>query len=96
MKVFLILLTALFLSGVAHADAEKDAAYNDCILTYLKDAKLDLATRQIRRACDENSRTFLLGDKKRLYNGCILEHLVGVESKESVALITGTCRDMYL
>ena len=96
MKVFLILLTALCLSGVAHADAERDAAYNNCILTYLKDAKLDCASRQIRKACSENAKTFLLGEDKRLYNNCILEHLVGVESKESVALITGTCRDMYL
>ena len=52
--------------------------YNDCILTHLKEAKLDAAAGMIRNACYENYAGFIRpSEKVRQYNECLLEYLVG-------------------
>lgn len=68
------------------------AEYDDCILEYLKNAKLDLATHLIKQACEENyKKSSFTSGNKRAYNNCLLEHLVGVESIQAVMAIKSAC-----
>ena len=70
--------------------------FDDCMLKYLKNAKLDIATDAIKQACQENYKnpTFT-AEKKRVYNDCLLEHLVGVESLHAVMEIKSACGRKY-
>jgi len=88
----LLLLALLSTTAVAGQDE-----YNDCILEYLKGAKLDVATDMIRNACYENYMgPFFPNDKRRRYNECLLEHLVAVESFRAVMEIRSACGGKYL
>jgi len=88
----------LYLSFVVYGLALSTASYagqneyNDCILKYLKGAKLDVATNYIRMACKENSKkSSFISKNRRAYNGCLLEHLAGVESLQAVMEISNAC-----
>jgi len=66
--------------------------FDSCVLEHLKSAKLDIATRLVRQACDENYRnSSFTSDKRRAYNNCLLEHLAGVESIQAVIEIKTAC-----
>ena len=68
------------------------AEYDDCILKYLKGAKLDVAANLIKQACEENYRNpSFTSDKRRLYNRCLLEYLTGVESLQATMEIRSAC-----
>ena len=72
------------------------AEYDDCILKYLKNAKHDVATRFIKQACKENYKTpTFTSVKRKAYNNCLLEHLVGVESLDAVMEISGACNRKF-
>ena len=80
---------AVLLSSAAYAGQSE---YDDCLLKYLKGAKLDIATHEIKQACEENYRNpSFTSEKKRAYNDCLLEHLVGVESLQAVMEIKSAC-----
>lgn len=87
---FMLILSLFVISTSTFAG---QAEYDDCILEYLKGAKLDVATRAIRQACEENyNPPGLASNKNRAYNNCILEHLIGVESVQAVLEIKAACR----
>jgi hypothetical protein len=88
--VFLLSLVSAF-----HASADQ-SEYDDCILKYLSNAKLDVAAHLIKQACDENFRTPGINAKKRrAYNDCLLEHLVGIESLQATMDIKAACSSKY-
>lgn len=84
----LLVLGCVFSLGVTAGQEE----YNECMLKYLKKAKVNLAARFITVACDENFRQpwFTLS-KRKAYNECILENLPGVESTMAAAEIRSIC-----
>lgn len=84
-----VIMNLLLLSAPLFAGQDE---YDDCILKYLKNAKHDVATHFIRQACYENhmNPTFT-PDRRRAYNECVLEHLIGVESFEAVMEISNAC-----
>lgn len=67
--------------------------FDDCILKHLKNSKLDVATHFIRQACYENYKKNpgFVNAKRRAYNNCLLENMVGVESFEAVMEINNAC-----
>lgn len=89
----IIILVSLTVFSLCYAG---QAEHDDCILKYLKGAKLDVATDYIRIACEENSRSsgFISG-KRKAYNNCLLENLVGVESFHAVMAISNACASKY-
>jgi len=94
MKILSVIF--LFCSLSASAFAGQDE-YNDCILTHLKGAKLDVAAGLLRNACYENYMgPFFPSDKVRQYNDCLLEYLVGVESFQAAMEIRNACGGKYL
>ena len=89
-------VTWLLFSLSASAFAGQDE-YNDCILTHLKGAKLDVAAGLIRNACYENYMgPFWPSEKVRQYNECLLEYLVAVESFQAAMEIRNACGGKYL
>lgn len=66
--------------------------YDDCILKYLKGAKIDVATHLIMQACKENYKsTAFTSERKKAFNQCILENLAGVESVPAAMEIKAVC-----
>lgn len=62
----------------------------------MKGVKLDIAANMIKQACEENYKNAeFISDRKREYNNCLLEHLVGVESYEAVMKIKNACDNKY-
>lgn len=89
--IIIIFFLAISASGFAG-----QMEYDDCILKYLKNAKLDIATHIIKQACEENEKNpSFTSDKRRAYNNCLLEHLVGVESLQATMDITAACGSKY-
>ena len=79
--------------------AKKDRfEYEDCLLEHLDHAKLDVASRFIAEACEENYGSgpskAIFSDERR-YNECLLEHMVGVESVDAVIRIRRACERKY-
>ena len=79
--------------------AKKDRYdYEDCLLEHLDHAKLDVASRFIAEACEENYGSgpskAIFSDERR-YNECLLEHMVGVESVDAVIRIRRACERKY-
>lgn len=71
--------------------------YDDCILKHLKNAKVDVATQLIKRACRENYKDLsILSDQRRKYNECLLEYLPGIESVDAALEIERACRNKHL
>lgn len=94
MKVLSVLFIAMLFNATAFAAQEE---YNDCILSHLKGAKLDVAAGLIRNACYENYMgPFFPSEKVRQYNECLLEYLVGVESFQAAMEIRNACGGKYL
>ena len=88
-----IIIFGLAVSNSILADQEE---YDDCILKYLKGAKLDVATHLIKQACNENYKNPSFTSKKRhAYNNCLLEHLSGIESIQAVMDIKSACGSKY-
>jgi len=66
--------------------------YDDCLLKYLMNSKVDVATQIIAGACRENYQDFkVLSEKRKKYNECLLEYLPGMESGDAVIEIQNVC-----
>ena len=91
-------LLVLFYMGTAIAGKKSRYEYEDCLLEHLDHAKLDVASRFIAEACEENygsgPSTIILSNERR-YNECLLEHMVGVESVDAVIRIRRACEKKY-
>ncbi len=88
----------VFTLGSALASSKNRYEFEDCILEHLDHAKLDVASRFIAEACEENygrgpSKT-IMSDERR-YNECLLDHMVGVESVDAVIRIRRACEKKY-
>jgi len=73
-------------------------AYEDCLLKHLDQAKLDVASRFIAEACEENYGSGIskaIFSDERKYNECLLSHLVGVESVDAVIRIRRACERKF-
>lgn len=89
-------LCTVLVALLPHAALAEQAAYDDCILKYLKGAKVDYAAQLIRTACEENTKNASLLSKRRIdYNRCLLENLVGVESERAVFEIKRACSSKH-
>ncbi len=91
-------LIAAFCLNSAVAGKKSRHEYEDCLLEHLDHAKLDVASRFIAEACEENygsgPSTTIMSDERR-YNECLLEHMVGVESVDAVIRIRRACEKKY-
>ncbi len=101
MRYLSILLLSIIFLGFSLSIAiakNKRYEYEDCLLDHLDHAKLDVASRFIAEACEENygrgpSRS-IMSDERR-YNECLLEHMVGVESVDAVIRIRRACEKKF-
>ncbi len=88
----MVFIGFLLINNVA---AKKDRyEYEDCLLEHLDHAKLDVASRFIAEACEENygsgpSKSIMSNERR--YNECLLDHMVGVESVDAVIRIRRAC-----
>ena len=101
MSVFSIRAISIVFLGLLSLNllaAKKDRyEYEDCLLEHLDHAKLDVASRFIAEACEENygsGPSAIFSDERR-YNECLLEHMVGVESVDAVIRIRRACERKY-
>lgn len=95
MRHLYLLLTVfgLMISTFSYAG---QVEYDDCILKYLKGAKLDMATNYIRRACNENFKNpNFASNARKEYNRCLLSNLVGIESVQAVMEINKACQSKH-
>jgi len=89
--VFVVL--GLTISTLSYAGQTE---YDNCILKHLKNAKLDVATHFIKMACEENFKNpSFISSKRRAYNRCLLENLIGVESLPAVMEISRVCSSKH-
>lgn len=96
-RVSFFLVCFTLAASISSATLAGEEEYNDCILKYLRGAKLDAAAALIRNACYENyGGIFTPSEKVRQYNECLLEHLVGVESFRAAMEIRNACGSKYL
>jgi len=80
MKLLIVTLSIMLVTAMLPVFAGQ-AEYDDCILKYLKGAKLDVAANLIKQACEENYRNpSFTSDKRRAYNKCLLEHPMEIRS----------------
>ena len=71
--------------------------YDDCLLKHLINAKVDVATQIMKRACKENFKDVTIySDKRKEYNECLLKYLSGVESGDAVIEIQEVCKRKHL
>jgi hypothetical protein len=71
--------------------------YDNCLLRHLINAKVDLATQIMKRACKENFKDVtILSEKRKAYHEYLLEYLSGVESGDAVNEIQGVCERKHL
>jgi len=83
-----LLLLSVALSALARDNPE----YDECLLTHLKEAKLDVASQMITKACFENYVDDNFRRKRELRrNDCLLQHLPGIESMDAVARVIEVC-----
>jgi len=95
------LISAVFIGhlSINAEGAKKDRyEYEDCLLEHLDHAKLDVASRFIAEACEENygsgpSKSVMSNERR--YNECLLDHMVGVESVDAVIRIRRACEKKY-
>lgn len=93
--IFVLIVFAISLTG--HPVYAEQNEYDDCILKHLKNAKVDVATQLIKRACRENYKdSTILSDKRKKYNECLLEYLPGLESVNAALEIEQSCRNKHL
>jgi hypothetical protein len=87
---YIIGMTLLVLFSVPVIAGQEE--YDDCILKYLKGAKIDVVTHLVKQACQENYKSpSFTSDKKKLFNQCILENLTGIESVPAAMEIKEVC-----
>jgi transposase-like protein len=92
---FALLIMIILLTASPILAGEKE--YDDCILKYVKGAKVNEATRLVKKACKENYKNYVfVSDKRKEYNKCLLEHLMGIESSEAVMEIKKACDNKHL
>ncbi|MEW7992088.1 MAG: VF_A0006 family four-cysteine protein [Candidatus Thiodiazotropha sp.] len=90
------ILTIFCLIAASSIYAGDDEAYDDCLLVHLKGAKFDPAANLIKQACHGlYKQPGILLEERRLFLGCLLEHLVGVESVQAVDEIHSACGRKY-
>jgi hypothetical protein len=71
--------------------------YDDCLLRHLVNAKVDVATQIMKRACKENFKDFSIAlETRKEYNECLLKYLPGVESDDAVIEIQEVCKRKHL
>jgi hypothetical protein len=97
LKVISIILLCLYAMQVVAGKKDR-YEYEDCLLEHLDHAKLDVASRFIAEACEENygngpSKTIFSDERK--YNECLLDHMVGVESVDAVIRIRRACERKF-
>ena len=96
MQRFSVGLVLLYLSATPPALAETEQ-YDDCILDYLQNAKLDLTTDMIKQACNEiHQLAGVAAMNRRPYNQCLLQHLGGVENVRAALDIKAACGRRHL
>lgn len=84
-------ITALFYLFAVSVNADQEQ-YDECILKYLKGAKIDVVTHLVMQACQENYMSpAFTSERKKAYNQCILENLAGVESVPAAMEIRAVC-----
>jgi len=93
--IFVIIVFAISLiSNPIYAGQNE---YDDCLLRHLINAKVDLATQIMKRACKENFKDVrILSEERKEYNECLLEYLPGVESGDAVIEIQKVCERKHL
>jgi hypothetical protein len=92
--VVIIIFAISFTVNPIHAGQNE---YNDCLLSHLVNAKVDLAAQIMKRACRENFRDFTIAlEKRKEYNECLLKYLPGVESGDAVIEIQKVCERKHL
>ena len=92
--VVIIIFAISFTANPIHAGQNE---YNDCLLKHLINAKVDLATQIMKRACRENFKDFnIVLERRKEYNECLLEYLPGVESSDAVIEIQEVCKRKHL
>jgi hypothetical protein len=96
----LILLMILIILSTPSAPVEaqrRNEAIDDCLLTYLKAAKLDRVSILIRTTCQATyEKPNFLRKSEVKYNYCLLENLQGVESGFAADTIIRTCNRKHL
>jgi hypothetical protein len=93
--LFLIIIFAI--SFAANPIYARQTEYDDCLLRHLINAKNDLATQIMKRACKENFKDFtIVLERRKEYNECLLEYLPGVESVDAVTEIQAVCVRKHL
>jgi hypothetical protein len=93
--IFVIIVFAISLAANPIYAGQNE--YDDCLLRHLRNAKVDVATQLIIRACRENYEgSSILSDKRQRYNECLLEYLPGMESGDAVLEIEKVCRNKHL
>lgn len=86
--VVVLALTLAALPALARDNPE----YDQCLLAHLKNARLDVASQMITRACHENYVDDNFRSKRELRrNDCLLQHLPGIESIDAVNRVTEVC-----
>jgi hypothetical protein len=93
--LFVIIIFAIsFTANPIYAGQDE---YDDCLLRHLINAKVDLATQIMKRACKENFKDVrILSEERKEYNECLLEYLPGVESGDAVIEIQEVCERKHL
>ena len=83
-----MIVFVLFSTSVSAGQEE----YDECILKYLKGAQIDVATHMIMQACRENYKSpAFTSERKKAFNECLLENLVGIESVPAAMEIKAAC-----
>ncbi len=95
----LISIVYIGLLSINVVSAKKDRyEYEDCLLEHLDHAQLDVASRFIAKACEENygsgPSTSVMRNERR-YNECLLDNMAGVESVDAVIRIRRACEKKY-
>lgn len=93
-----IILFVLILMLTSPAEAQRrNAEIDDCLLTYLKAARLDQVSILIRSTCLATyKQPNFLRKSERKYNTCLLENLQGVESGFAADTIIRACNRRHL
>lgn len=93
--IFVIIIFTISLTASATFAGQDE--YDDCLLKHLINAKTDLASQIMKRACRENFKDLtILSEKRKEYNECLLQYLPGVESGDAVIEIQEVCERKHL
>ncbi|POR47463.1 hypothetical protein B0G62_11854 [Paraburkholderia eburnea] len=91
----LALQTLIGLLGVPGAHAalsDSQSAYEDCLLSNLRDSRNEATSQLIKRSCYalyQNGEMLL--PRERNYNLCILQYLPGAREPSAIAQIVSVC-----